>query len=267
MTDAGSPALREAARVALAAEAREQRLRQARRTTTERRQQAVEAALDELRACATTRELVDRAPRSLRSACGARHVALSRVRDGVRTPWLGDLADDAEVVVVAPVRVDAAVVGLLEAQFDEGDVDDGTIEVVARLAGAVGRAFAGLAERARLRAQERTVARLREALAPPGTTTDGAADELPTAEPGDRGVPGATSATAAGADPFATLTPRQRQTLDLMALGLSNGEIADRLLVGVPTVKSHVGAVLRAAGALNRAEAVKRYVETRPTSD
>lgn len=42
-----------------------------------------------------------------------------------------------------------------------------------------------------------------------------------------------------------SVTPRQQQILTLVASGLTNGEIAERLFVSVPTVKSHVSALLR----------------------
>jgi two-component system nitrate/nitrite response regulator NarL len=54
------------------------------------------------------------------------------------------------------------------------------------------------------------------------------------------------------------LTPREREIADLLALGLSNKEIAGRLLLGVSTVKNHVHTVLQKLGAHTRAEAVAR---------
>ncbi|HJQ47012.1 MAG TPA: helix-turn-helix transcriptional regulator [Amycolatopsis sp.] len=54
------------------------------------------------------------------------------------------------------------------------------------------------------------------------------------------------------------LTARQREVLALLLAGLSNAEIADRLVLSVSTVKSHVRAILRAGGAVNRAEAIAR---------
>lgn len=72
---------------------------------------------------------------------------------------------------------------------------------------------------------------------------------------GVRGVPSGPR-TARRNDP-AGLTPRQNQVLALLAEGLSNGDIAERLSTSPKTVEHHVGAILAAFDAPSRARAVQ----------
>ena len=65
-------------------------------------------------------------------------------------------------------------------------------------------------------------------------------------------------------DPLAELTDREREVLRLLAEGLRNREIADRLQIGEATVKTHVRHVLEKLRFRNRAEAAAfaaRYLD------
>ena len=60
------------------------------------------------------------------------------------------------------------------------------------------------------------------------------------------------------------LTERQADVLQLMSEGLTNAAIADRLIVSVRTVDSHVAAILAKLGVQSRQDAVHAAAELNP---
>jgi DNA-binding NarL/FixJ family response regulator len=55
---------------------------------------------------------------------------------------------------------------------------------------------------------------------------------------------------------FSTLTARERQILDRLAEGLSNGQIAQALFISEKTVRNHVSSILDKLGVESRARAI-----------
>jgi DNA-binding NarL/FixJ family response regulator len=78
---------------------------------------------------------------------------------------------------------------------------------------------------------------------------------LATGEPEPAERPVANDGRPAQSADLASLTPRQREVLDLLVRGHSNREIAAHLGVAQGTVRIHVAAILRALNVRNRTQA------------
>ncbi|GAA2119888.1 response regulator transcription factor [Streptomyces synnematoformans] len=77
-------------------------------------------------------------------------------------------------------------------------------------------------------------------------------------------LPAGGEPAAAGPDPrLAVLTDREREVLRAVALGWTNGEIAERMHLAESTVKTHVGRILGKTGARDRVQAVIFAYDTR----
>jgi DNA-binding CsgD family transcriptional regulator len=244
----------------------------------------LDAALVTLRTCRSLADLVGCACELAVQACAADGAALGRVTGETWLPWLRSgrpdslervptepvlLADaespEAEAVLagrtvmrslpdelaVAPIAPHNEVTGLLHVVGA-----DLCANVVDSYASALSSMFALVDVRRRVDEQHYALARLRHSL------IDGGERPIELVDAGLhlRGMrPSETSARVSSSALRAKLTARQSEVLDLMMSGLSNAEMAERLVVSVPTIKSHVRAVLRASGAVNRSEAVARF--------
>jgi len=161
------------------------------------------------------------------------------------------------------VTAQGVTLGLLVVDRDAPALDAVDYAAVATFAGI----FSSVLETALVRARLDEVATELRHLAVSTQALLGEVQHAPPALPsrhGDRlsfgtfeGVP----VVAASAED--NLTSRERVVAGLLAEGLSNRQIAERLVVSPETVKAHVASILRKLGAANRVEAVARFLQTR----
>jgi DNA-binding CsgD family transcriptional regulator len=171
--------------------------------------------------------------------------------------------------VVAPVILAGEVVGFFHADHAPGQRRAGAVDrnVLWTFAQGFGLAYERLVLAERVQAQrERLHAALGSAealMAAPGPALNLA--WMP-GEDGLRGEEEHIGARAAASDrPLdEELTDREGEVLRLLAVGATNAQIADQLVVAESTVKTHVRHILRKLQAVNRAQAISRYLGVAP---
>lgn len=154
--------------------------------------------------------------------------------------------------VATPVLAPGGVVAFLNADqnMETGTVDDFDRDLIAMFGEGVGLALERVSmieEMSQIRSRLRQQA---DALRNLMSDLDGSEVSSVTPSQSDRDLPAA---------PLHDLTRREEEVLRLVAAGLSNAEIADRLYITEGTTKTHVKNVLRKLGAENRAQAVAIY--------
>jgi DNA-binding CsgD family transcriptional regulator len=160
--------------------------------------------------------------------------------------------------VVGPIVVENEVIGLLHVEFGNHEPGADERHMVLSFGQTLGRVHEQLTTREQFGGQRRAAEDLQRA-AQRATSIDAdielSVDPLGIAREsrGEAQVPTADRSRA-------NLTARQRETLDLVLRGYTNAQIAERLIISEATVKTHVRAILHRVGAVNRAEAIARYV-------
>jgi DNA-binding CsgD family transcriptional regulator len=229
-------------------------------------------------------------------ACGAQSVCLGLIEHDLWQPWLragrAGMLDQAEIPTRAPIEL--AALGPVERRVlasgsteahDLSDTDGGRLVVCAVLGGGhvlgllhlcgdegldadlaeefadgLGTVLDLVGTLERVDEQRYLLGHIAQRL----SGIDGPAVELWSGTSGTGPEPVFPGATAKIRAPERSdgirgaLTARQREVLDLILAGLSNAEIAEQLVISVTTVKSHVRAILRASGAVSRADAMAR---------
>jgi DNA-binding CsgD family transcriptional regulator len=190
-------------------------------------------------------------------ACEEKRALL--VEDPSAAPTHAILADaGCRSYVVAPIALHGEVVGLMHATYQDSSRPADTFDriLLSSFAEGLGR----IAERAVL-AEQLCAQRdgIRSRIAALATTVDELCDEQ-TDLVGPAAPDGSNRSVASvlvGKHPaLASLTPREREVLELVAAGASNAEVAQRLVITDHTAKLHIKRILRKLGAVNRAHAI-----------
>ncbi|MCW2616739.1 MAG: modulated transcriptional regulator, LuxR family [Frankiales bacterium] len=175
----------------------------------------------------------------------------------VHRPIIVD-AGHSSSYVVAPIIVADVVIGFLHADYDPigRRVDNVDRDVL----WAFSQGFAQLYERAVLR--ERLVEqreRMRQVLAASDELLADRGCELVVAG-GQSGGAGRPVPSFGPGSAIEQLTERESEVLALVAVGATNQQIAQQLVVAESTVKTHVKHILRKLGVANRAQAISQFL-------
>ncbi len=163
--------------------------------------------------------------------------------------------------VVAPLIERGRVIAVLHADRGRAHPDVLDREVLWRFAVGAAQAHESAALRRGLRREREQMRRFLDRLnARLGELSDAAIRLAPREGPRLAEVPPPRPAGESGSAFEGLLTRREVEVLALMAEGLSNRRIADRLVISEGTVKFHVNSILKKLRAANRAEAVSRYL-------
>jgi len=164
--------------------------------------------------------------------------------------------------VAAPIMPEGRVIGFLHADcyFSARPLDTLDRDTLWTFAEGFGYAVERTILLERLRSQREEIGRMVRATEATINEVCEAEVDLVGVERQSAEVARSTAAILSG-DPSglkSLLTRRELEVLRLMAEGLKNAEIADRLVISEGTVKSHVKHILRKLHAANRAEAISR---------
>ncbi|WP_213576037.1 LuxR family transcriptional regulator [Rhodococcus sp. USK13] len=168
----------------------------------------------------------------------------------------------ADSYVVAPITLSTGVIGLVHGSRSSSHPVD---EVVRDVLGAFALGFGTLFERAmladRLNEQKNLIVQRLQQQARDAEVLEHA-DVSFVDENSAQQVSSLPGTSHGDLNPIAlkSLTTREREVFGLLIRGASNSEIADELVISIFTVKTHVKKILRKLGAMNRSEAIYRYL-------